>query len=312
MHACGHDAHAAIAYGVAHALTTLENQGGLPWPIAWRAILQPAEETVLGARQMIDAGALDGVSSIFALHVEPARRTGEIGIRAGTLTSYCDTIRIVVRGQGGHAARPHESKDPIAAAAQLISTLYQFVPRATDSLDAVVITIGRVRGGENPNVIPDKVELWGTVRTLTEDIRTKTIEHIRQLAHGIGEITGTQLEIHVEASIPSVHNDAGLTRLLSREAEEVVGEEHVQLISRPSMGSEDYACYLEKVPGTMFRLGTSSDMASQTGLHTPNFDIDEAALVIGTKILARAVVMASQPSRVATRHTVPKTHGANS
>ncbi len=294
MHACGHDAHAAVAYGVAHALTTLQRQGGLPWPVAWRTIFQPAEETVKGARQMIDAGALDGVSSIFALHVEPVRRTGEIGIRSGTLTSYCDSIRIVVRGQGGHAARPHESNDPIAAAAHLISTLYQFVPRATDSLDAVVVTIGQIRGGENPNVIPDKVELWGTVRTLSEEIRTKTIEHMGQLAHGIEEITGTQLEIRIEASIPSVHNDAGMTRLLSREAEEVVGDEHVQLISRPSMGSEDFACYLEKVPGTMFRLGTSADLATQTGLHTPHFDIDETALAIGTKILARAVVMACQ------------------
>lgn len=296
MHACGHDAHAAIAYGTARVLVMLDRRSGLPWPTCWRAIFQPSEETVKGARQMIQAGALEDVRSIFALHVEPNRRTGEVAIRTGTMTAHCDSIRIVIRGQGGHAARPHESKDPIAAAAQLLSTLYQFVPRATDSLDAVVVTIGRVRGGENPNVIPDKVELCGTVRTLTEEVRSQTMEHIRRLAHGVSEISATRIEVNVDVSIPSVHNDPDSTRLVGQAAQEVVGDEHVQLLSRPSMGSEDFACYLEQVPGTMFRLGSAADLALQTGLHTPQFDIDEAALVIGTKILARTVVMACKPT----------------
>ncbi|NOY29199.1 MAG: amidohydrolase [Planctomycetes bacterium] len=294
MHACGHDAHTAMVYGAICALATLGKNGHAPWPLSWRAIFQPAEETATGAARMIEAGALEGVDKIFSLHVDPARRTGEIGLRSGALTAHCDSLQLTVRGQGGHAARPHESNDPIAASAQLISTLYQFVPRATDSLDAVVLTIGRIQGGQNANVIPDRVELWGTLRTLDPQIRLRTIEQIHQVTRGIEEITGTQIEVSFHVSIPSVVNNGELTRLLWQEAEEVVGDDHVQLISRPSMGSEDFARYLEKVPGVMFRLGCASDLSTATALHTPLFDIDETALPLGTRILARAVVMASQ------------------
>jgi len=294
MHACGHDAHTAILYGAIRALAALEERDELPWPVAWRAIFQPAEETATGAAQMIAAAALDGVDAIFSLHVDPTRRTGEIGLRSGAMTAHCDSLQLIVHGRGGHAARPHEAKDPIAASAQLISTLYQFVPRATDSLDAVVVTIGRVRGGENPNVIPDTVELWGTVRTLDTAVRSRTIEQIRQVARGVGEITGTEIEVAFHISIPSVYNDAELTRLVWQAAEDVVGAEHVQLIARPSMGSEDFACYLEQLPGVMFRLGCAADLAASPPLHTPQFDIDETALAFGTRILARSVVMAAQ------------------
>ena len=295
MHACGHDAHAAIIYGVALALVRLQEQGDLPWPIAWRAFFQPSEETATGAAEMIRAGALDGVSQVFALHVDPTRRTGEVGLRSGPLTAHCDSIQFTVKGQGGHAARPHESHDPIAAAAQLISALYQYVPRTTDTHDAVVLTIGQLRGGENPNVIPSVVHLWGTLRTLDESVRARILEKIRQVCAGIGEITGTRIEYEMQVSIPSVNNDAELTRLLWHEAEEVLGKEHVQRISRPSMGSEDFACYLQQVPGVMFRLGSTRDMAASTPLHTPTFDIDENSLEIGVRILARLVIMAQQP-----------------
>lgn len=292
MHACGHDAHSSSVYGVVCALTVLIRQGHAPWPLSWRAIFQPAEETATGAAKMVEAGALEGVKLILGLHVDPTRRTGEIGMRAGAMTAHCDLLQLTVRGRGGHAARPHESKDPIAAAAQLINSLYQFVPRATDSHDAVVLTIGKVRGGRNPNVIPDTVELWGTMRTLDPQVRERTIEQIRQVARGVAEITGTQVEVAFHVSIPSVYNDAELTRMLWQEAEEVVGNDNVQLIARPSMGSEDFARYLEEVPGAMFRLGCARDLAASTPLHTPKFDIDEAALEIGIRILARTIVVA--------------------
>ncbi|NOY40994.1 MAG: amidohydrolase [Planctomycetes bacterium] len=297
MHACGHDVHAAIVYGAFSALVAFEKSGQAPWPMSWRAIFQPAEETATGAARMIEAGALDGVVAILGLHVDPTRRTGEIGLRAGAMTANCDMLQFTVRGQGGHAARPHESKDPIAAAAQLISTLYQFVPRATDSLDAVVLTIGQVRGGQNPNVIPNTVELWGTLRTLDIEVRSRTIEQTRMVARGVEEITGTKIEVAYHVSIPSVYNDAELTRLVWHEAEEVVGADHVQHIARPSMGSEDFARYLDKVPGAMFRLGCTADLATATALHTPMFDVDEAAIAIGTRTLARTVVSACGPDR---------------
>jgi amidohydrolase len=296
MHACGHDAHSAIVCGAAAALARWEAEGHAPWPIAWRAIFQPAEETATGARQMIAAGALDGVRQIFALHVDPTRRVGEIGVRSGAFTANCDALDLTVRGRGGHGARPHESHDPIAAAAQLVSTLYQFVPRATNSLDAVVVSFGRVRGGENANVIPEVVELGGTIRTLDDEVRRQTIEHIRRLSRGIEEVTGTQISVNLGTSIPSVFNDATATQTLIEAATPVLGAAAIGTIPRPSMGSEDFACYLEQCPGAMFRLGTAGDLSAVTPLHTPLFDIDESALTLGARILAAAVVIACRPA----------------
>jgi amidohydrolase len=147
MHACGHDAHTAIVFGALAALAQLEIADSLPWPVVWRGIFQPAEETSRGARAMVAAGALAGVEAIVSLHVDPTRRVGTIGVRPGVFTASCDAMRIVVNGRGGHSARPHESTDPIAAAAQLISTFYQYIPRATDSQDAVVVSFGQIHGG---------------------------------------------------------------------------------------------------------------------------------------------------------------------
>lgn len=244
---------------------------------------------------MIAAGAVEGVRRIFALHVDPARRVGEIGLRTGAFTAHCDAIHIVVRGSGGHGARPHESRDPVAAAAQLISALYQFVPRAIDSLDATVLSFGRVCGGDNPNVIPDHVELDGTLRTLDAVVRARTIDQIEQVARGVEEITATRILVERRASVPSVHNDAESTRLLDAAAADVAGGAVVRQIPRPSMGSEDFACYLDHCPGAMFRLGVAADLNAITPLHTPTFNIDDAALPLGAMILARAVVLSCQP-----------------
>jgi len=136
--------------------------------------------------------------------------------------------------------------------------------------------------------------LWGTLRTLDASVRSQIIEKIGQVARGVGEITCTEIDVELHASIPSVHNDAALTRLVWQEAEEVVGQDDVQLIARPSMGSEDFACYLQDIPGVMFRLGCADDLASAKSLHTPVFDIDEQSLEIGVRILARSAIMACQ------------------
>ncbi|MEM9185034.1 MAG: amidohydrolase [Planctomycetota bacterium] len=292
MHACGHDAHTACTVGAVLALDTLAEEGALPRPVTWRGVLQPAEETATGAAEMVEAGAVDGVASIFALHVDPRLATGAIGVRPGVLTAYAEMMRIDVRGSGGHAARPHESQDPIAAAAQLISTIYQFVPRATDSQETVVVTIGQVAGGDTANVIPESVTLRGTVRTLDAAVRRRTLDHIRHLCAGVSEITGTRIDVDFEVSIPSVDNDAALTRLVRSEAADLLGEAAVESLPRPSMGSEDFAVYGERAPLAMFRLGCSAEPPGP-GLHTPEFDIDERCLAVGAKLLARAVVAAS-------------------
>jgi amidohydrolase len=284
------DAHTATVFGALMALDRLETERALPWPVTWRGIFQPAEESGDGAKAMMAAGALENVAAILAAHVDPTRLAGTIGVRSGPLTASCDDMRISVRGRGGHAARPHESNDPIAAAAELVSTVYQFVPRATDSQDSVVVSFGQIHGGQNANVIPEEVMLEGTVRTLNRDIREKTVQHIRTLAAGIEQVTGATVDVSFRRGSPSVQNDEKLTQLVANVASDLLGANNVTTMPRPSMGSEDFAYYLERVPGTMFRLGAAGDNGTWPGLHTPTFDVDERCLAVGAKIMARAVV----------------------
>ncbi|MGI9457770.1 MAG: M20 metallopeptidase family protein [Aeoliella sp.] len=293
MHACGHDAHASALFGALVALDQLVTEGVLPCSLTWRGIFQPSEETVTGAGEMIAGGALADVDAIIALHVDPTRPVGVIGVRAGTFTANCDAMRIEIDGLASHAARPHEAKDPIAAAAQLISALYQLVPRGIDSQDAVVVTITQIHGGTTGNVIPERVELTGMIRTLDRDVRTRTMSHVAHLTQSVAEMTGTQMHVEFGSSIPGVENDPRLTRLVESAAGDLLGSDRVQEISRPSMGGEDFANYLEHVPGTMFRLGCARDTGPSTGLHTPLFDIDERCLAIGAKLLASAAVLAA-------------------
>ncbi|MEZ5352198.1 MAG: amidohydrolase [Bryobacteraceae bacterium] len=297
MHGCGHDAHSAIVAGAALALVAAERAGALPWPVRWRAIFQPAEETNQGAIEMVQAGAVEGLDAIISLHVDPSRRVGQVGIREGVFTAACDELEIRIEGRGGHAARPHESLDPIAAAAQVISSIYLFVPRAVDSQDPVVVTIGQIRGGESPNVIPREVVLRGTIRTLGGPVRAQTKDHIRQLARGLAEASGTRIEVGFRPGPEAVVNDAELTQLARRAAADVTGAEGVQTIARPSMGGEDFANYLGALPGCMFRLGCISELAGGPPLHSPLFDVDERALAIGARILARMAVMWSRPEQ---------------
>lgn len=294
MHACGHDVHTTTVVGAISAIDGLDRDGALPWPVRWRAIFQPAEETGDGAESMIDAGALHGVDAIVALHVDPTRRAGTVGVRPGVFTASCDMLRVTVKGRGGHAARPHESVDPIAAAAQLISTLYQFIPRETDSQDSVVVSFGQIRGGLNANVIPEDVVLDGTVRTLNRQVRERTLANIHRIAGGIENVTGTKITIDFYEGTGPVDNDPAITAMLERTACELLGSDNVTQMPRPSMGSEDFAAYLEHVPGSMFRLGCAGSLP-WPGLHTPTFDVDETCLPVGAKILARTMIEWSKP-----------------
>ena len=304
MHACGHDVHTAICFGAFMAMHDLQQEDGLPWPIRVRSIFQPAEETCAGAREMIDAGALDGVRAILALHVDPTRQIGSVGIRDGVLTANCDAMTIRITGRGGHAARPHEATDPIAAAAQLINSLYMFVPRRTDSQDAVVITIGQIAGAETQNIIPEWIELGGTLRTLDHKVRRRTIEHIRQLAEGIGQMSSTEIEVVFGVASGSVDNDPHLASIVRQAANWVVGKNQTDEILRPSMGSEDFAFYLDHVPGVMFRLGCASDRVGHSPLHSPSFDVDEEALRVGARILCISAILWAEPAAAQTSYDI--------
>lgn len=292
MHACGHDAHTTCLIGAILTLHEAQQQGILPASLCWRAIFQPAEEVAEGAAQMVQAGAMEDVSAMLALHVDPTLQVGRIGLRSGVLTAFADMIRIDVHGRGSHAARPHESHDPIAAASQLVGALYQLIPRSTDSQETVVVSFGQITGGEAANVIPEQVTLRGTVRTLDRDVRDRTLKQMQQIANGIAQATNTQIDIHTDVSIPSVDNDPLLAGLVAEEGKSLLGIDSVEHLMRPSMGSEDFSVFGEHAPVTLFRLGCVAS-APGPGLHTPLFDVDDQALAIGAKLLARTTIAAS-------------------
>ncbi|MBC8356919.1 MAG: amidohydrolase [Planctomycetes bacterium] len=297
MHACGHDAHTATVFGAIAALKALQESNDLPWDVSFRGIFQPAEETCAGATAMINAGALEHITSIIAVHMDPTRQVGHVGFRAGVLTANCDEMEITIDGRGGHAARPHEASDPIAAAAQLVNALYLFIPRVTDSQDAVVVTIGQIGGGDHANVIPERVTLRGTIRTLDRVLRRKTMEHVCRIASSVGQTSETKIDVRFGLGCKSVMNDANIIQVLRHAARDVLETDGFEDIARPSMGSEDFAFYLDKVPGAMIRIGCTSERAGGSGLHTPMFDIDEEALRVGARILARTAVYLSDPDR---------------
>ncbi len=297
MHACGHDAHAAILAGAILTIHELAEGDRLPWPVPVRGIFQPSEETCSGAKEMIDEQALEDVGSVLALHVDPTRDMGRIGLRPGVMTASCDELIITIRGQGGHAARPHHTRDPITAAAQFINAVHVQVPRGTDSLDTVVIGFGRIAGGEQCNVIPSSVELRGTLRTLINATRISALTRLREIAQGVGQFTQTDIELQLGASAPAVENNPALTAHLAHIAADVLGADAGDMMTQPSVGSEDFAFYLDVVPGVMFRLGTRSPGQETTGLHTPTFDIDESAIAVGVRLLAQAAIAWFDPER---------------
>jgi amidohydrolase len=262
-------------------------------PARIRFIFQAAEETAEGAFWMVEDGALNEVTGILGLHVDPTIPAGKVGIRYGVLTAQVDEVAITVRGKGGHAARPQHTTDPLGAAANLVSSLYQLVPRRADALYPTVFTLGSIHGGTASNVIPDRVDIMGTLRSTDRSSRQMVMDTVKRTCDGIGAATGNSIEVNFRSPLGSVVNDVTVTSAYEAAAIQVLGGQNLVIIDKPSMGGEDFAVYLDHVPGAQFRLGCAGPEGDWPMLHSPIFDIDERAIPIGARIVARAALLLS-------------------
>jgi amidohydrolase len=285
MHACGHDVHTTVGLGTAMVLSQL----GQPLPGRLRFLFQPAEETAQGAGWMVRDGVMDDVDSIFSVHVFPTIPGGSVGIRYGALTAAADDLELTIVGESGHGARPHEAIDAIWIASQVITTLQQAISRTQNPLRPVVLTIGKIEGGRAPNVIADQVRMLGTVRSLHPETSAALPAWIEQIVAGLCQTYGAKYEMHYKRGVPSVQNDLALTQILESAAQEAWGSDRVQILLEPSLGAEDFSLYLDRAPGTMFRLGVGHRDRVNHPLHHPQFDVDEAAIITGVVTMAYAV-----------------------
>jgi len=285
MHACGHDIHTTVGLGTAMVLSQIAPElGGKV-----RFLFQPAEEIAQGANWMVQDGVMNNVAAILGLHVFPSIPAGSVGIRYGALTAAADNLEIIIIGESGHGARPHEAIDAIWIAAQVITSLQQAISRTQNPLRPVVLSIGQINGGRAPNVIADKVQLLGTVRSLHPETRDKLPQWIENIVANVCNSFNAKYQVNYHQGVPSVQNDNALTQLLQSSAEEAWTNDRVQILPEPSLGAEDFSVYLEHAPGSMFRLGVGyEERIINHPLHHPQFEVDESAIITGVVTLAYA------------------------
>lgn len=283
-HLCGHDAHTAVGLGV--ALLLHHRRAALTGTV--RVFFQPNEEGMpSGAPLMIDDGVLDGLSAAYAIHVDPSLETGRYGLKTGPITAAADRFDVHVRQPGaGHSARPHEAVDTVWVANQVMQQFYQLAGRVTDARNATILTICRLAGSDAHNVIPATASFGGTLRSTSPDDRAFLHAQMQRTAARLGEAYGADVTLEVHRGAPPVMNDPGVIRHLERSIREFFGPEAVHQVPRSSMGAEDFAHYLQHVPGALVRVGTASGPATRYPLHDCRFDLDEAALAPTARLMA--------------------------
>lgn len=287
MHACGHDVHTAGLLGVAKVLSEVKEQlrGNVVFVHQFAEELSPG-----GAQPMIEDGCLDGVDVIYGAHVQSPMEIGTVATIAGPAMATADSISIQVRGKGGHGAEPHKTVDPIVVAAHLTLALQHIAARQTDPLDSVVVTIGSIHGGSASNIIPESVQLLGTVRTFRQEVKERTQESIERLVEQICAAFGAEGALDYEHGYPTVVNHAEQTELVTEVARSIVGAEKLVDLA-PMMGGEDFAYYLQKVPGTFFFVGGRNEELKATyPHHHPRFDVDERSMLTTGRVFIGTVL----------------------
>lgn len=289
MHACGHDGHTAILVGVARALVREEDR-----PNNVLFVFQPAEEGGAGGKAMCEDGVLDGrilgnkADMIYGLHGWPEEAQGEIFWKVGPMMAATNQFTIYIRGKGGHAAAPHTTIDPVVAAAQMVTSLQSIASRNVDPLDSIVVSVTSIHGGTAFNVIPEEVELKGTMRTLLAETRVFGKERIYAIADGIAAAMGCTAEIVWTEGYPVTANEQGATENVKRVASGVIGNDRVKELAAPVMGGEDFSFYGEHVPAAFYFMGLRKPGVTEApSVHTPRFDFNDAVIPDCVEVMCR-------------------------
>jgi amidohydrolase len=302
-HACGHDVHTSILVGTGMVLARAHAAGALPGKV--RLIFQPAEEVPGGAIDVMAAGGIASVDRIFALHCDPRLDVGKIGTRAGPITAACDKIKVKVTGPGGHTARPHLTADLVFALGKIITELPAALSRRVDPRSSLSLVWGRVAAGSAANAIPDDGMVEGTVRCLDDEAWHAAPDMVKSLVESVAMSYGVVPDITYQRNVPPTVNDAVCTAMFDAAADRVLGPDSVTP-AQQSLGGEDFAWYLESIPGALARLGTRTPgSGADFDIHQGTFDVDERAIGVGIRLMTATALTAMGNSGGALRVPLP-------
>ena len=287
MHACGHDVHATWAVGAAQLLAENPAVGDV------LVLLQPAEETGRGASAILDAGVLDGASAIIGAHVDRRFAVGEVVADAGPLAAAADVFSVELRGSGAHGARPHEGSDPIVGAGALITALQTIVARRVNPATAAVVTVGVLQAGSAPNVIPDTASLSGTLRAVDPATRQLLHDEVRRIAERTADAHNLTADVKFEIGPPPLVNREEHVAWARRAISSLLGDDALRPLGTLNMGGEDFAYYLEKLPGCFLRVGAREPGGEVIPAHTPRFYAADESIFVGAAVLAETARVAS-------------------